>query len=77
MSHKEGNFVILRASAGSGKTHRLVLMYLECALKYDDPKSFRRILALTFTNKAAAEMKTRILDDLENLVSGNRKRRKS
>lgn len=71
MSHKEGNFVILRASAGSGKTYRLVLMYLECALKYDDPKSFRRILALTFTNKAAAEMKTRILDDLENLVSGN------
>ncbi|MBM55549.1 MAG: hypothetical protein CMB32_03220 [Euryarchaeota archaeon] len=70
MSHKEGNFVILRASAGSGKTYRLVLMYLECALRYDDPKSFRRILALTFTNKAAAEMKSRILEDLEKLIAG-------
>ena len=70
MTQRGKNFEIVRASAGSGKTYRLVLMYLECALQYEDPRSFRRILALTFTNKAAAEMKSRILEDLENLSSG-------
>ncbi len=70
MTNKDGNFEIVRASAGSGKTYRLVLMYLECALQYDNPRAFKRILALTFTNKAAAEMKSRILEDLEDLVNG-------
>jgi len=70
MINKDGNFEIVRASAGSGKTYRLVIMYLECALKYDNPRAFKRILALTFTNKAAAEMKSRILEDLEDLVNG-------
>ena len=70
MSSNEGKFEIVRASAGSGKTYRLVLRYLECALKSKEPGSFRRILALTFTNKAAAEMKSRILNDLKNLVDG-------
>lgn len=64
------NFEIVRASAGSGKTFKLVLTYLECALKYEDPRYFRRILALTFTNKAAYEMKSRILEDLKKLVEG-------
>ena len=70
MTHKGGNFEIVRASAGSGKTFRLVLMYLECALKEPNPRYFSRILALTFTNKAAAEMKSRILEDLDGLVVG-------
>ncbi len=70
MDTKGKNFEIVRASAGSGKTYRLVLRYLECALQYENPRSFRRILALTFTNKAAAEMKSRILTDLEELVKG-------
>lgn len=70
MIQRGKNFEIVRASAGSGKTYRLVLMYLECALQYEDPRSFRRILALTFTNKAAAEMKSRILEDLEKLSLG-------
>ena len=64
------NFEIVRASAGSGKTFKLVLTYLECALRYDDPRYFRRILALTFTNKAAYEMKSRVLEDLNALVEG-------
>ncbi|HIB77328.1 MAG TPA: hypothetical protein EYO58_06865 [Flavobacteriales bacterium] len=70
MTNPNGNFEVVRASAGSGKTYRLVLRYLECALKYDDPRSFRRILALTFTNKAAAEMKERILQDLKKISEG-------
>ena len=70
MNHKSKNFKIVRASAGSGKTFRLVLMYLECALMYDNPRAFRRILALTFTNKAAAEMKSRILGDLKQIELG-------
>ena len=70
MPQGNDNFEILRASAGSGKTFRLVLTYLECALRYDDPRYFRRILALTFTNKAAYEMKSRVLEDLKKLVDG-------
>ena len=64
------NFEVVRASAGSGKTYRLVLRYLECALKSDVAGAFKSILALTFTNKAAAEMKGRILEDLEKLSAG-------
>ena len=64
------NFEVVRASAGSGKTYRLVLRYLECALGYDDKRAFSRILALTFTNKASSEMKERILEDLRLLAEG-------
>jgi ATP-dependent exoDNAse (exonuclease V) beta subunit len=64
------SFEVVRASAGSGKTYRLVLRYLECALGTDEKKAFSRILALTFTNKAAAEMKERILEDLKLLTGG-------
>jgi ATP-dependent exoDNAse (exonuclease V) beta subunit len=54
-----GNFKVYRSSAGSGKTFTLVKEYLRIAL--GDPKRFRNILAITFTNKAAAEMKSRVL----------------
>ena len=64
------SFEVVRASAGSGKTYRLVSRYLACCLAHDDPRSFRHILALTFTNKAAWEMKERILSDLANVGSG-------
>jgi ATP-dependent helicase/nuclease subunit A len=53
---------IYKASAGSGKTFRLTLGYLE--LLFRDPMSYRHILAVTFTNKAASEMKSRILERL-------------
>ncbi|MDP4267001.1 MAG: UvrD-helicase domain-containing protein [Bacteroidota bacterium] len=50
---------IYKSSAGSGKTFILVLEYLKIALRFSD--SFKHILAITFTNKAADEMKTRII----------------
>lgn len=50
---------IYTASAGSGKTHTIVSEYLKIAL--EDPENFGRTLAVTFTNKVAAEMKHRIL----------------
>jgi len=55
-------FKIFNASAGSGKTHTLTKAYLKIALSA--PGSFKKILAITFTNKAVNEMKHRILDSL-------------
>ncbi|THV61383.1 ATP-dependent helicase [Flagellimonas alvinocaridis] len=58
------NFKIYSASAGSGKTYALTKEYLKLLLANDSPSKFRQILAITFTNKAVDEMKTRILDNL-------------
>lgn len=58
------NFKIYSASAGSGKTYALAKAYLTLLLSNDSPVKFRQILAITFTNKAVEEMKTRILDNL-------------
>ena len=63
-------FLIVRASAGSGKTFRLVQEYLRCCLRTDDPTYFRRILAITFTNKAAQEMKDRVLREVQAVAVG-------
>jgi len=52
------------ASAGSGKTFMLVVRYLSLLFKGSDPT---KILALTFTNKAAHEMQERIVETLEEL----------
>ena len=52
---------IMKASAGSGKTYQLTETYLDCLDKASDEKAYRHILAVTFTNKATAEMKGRIL----------------
>ena len=53
---------IYKASAGSGKTFTLALEYIK--LLVQNPYSYRNILAVTFTNKATAEMKERILGKL-------------
>ena len=55
---------ILKASAGSGKTYNLALTYIKLLLCGADKYSYRHILAVTFTNKATSEMKTRILREL-------------
>ena len=57
-------FSIYSSSAGSGKTYTLTKEYLKLALSDPSPVYFRHILAVTFTNAAANEMKERILSSL-------------
>ena len=57
---------VYKASAGSGKTWRLTVEYLK--LLVTNPESYRSILAVTFTNKATAEMKERVLNALYELM---------
>jgi ATP-dependent exoDNAse (exonuclease V) beta subunit len=60
---------VYKASAGSGKTYALTLEYLKQALADDNNAGrFRTILAVTFTNKATDEMKSRIITTLNNIV---------
>lgn len=61
------SFTVYKSSAGSGKTFTLVKEYLCMVLK--QPTSFRNILAITFTNKAANELKERVLTYLKELSS--------
>jgi len=63
-------FLVLHSSAGAGKTHALVKNYLSLCLRSEDHGAYRQVLALTFTNKAAAEMKERMIQNLEHLASG-------
>jgi ATP-dependent exoDNAse (exonuclease V) beta subunit len=69
---------IYNASAGSGKTFNLVLMYLKLILNDQvDARHFSKIIAMTFTNKAAIEMKNRIIDALNTLGNFDEKNKKS
>lgn len=61
----EAAFLIYNASAGAGKTFTLVKNYLVILFKSPNEFKYRRILAITFTNKAVAEMKTRIVASLQ------------
>jgi ATP-dependent exoDNAse (exonuclease V) beta subunit len=63
-----GTLTIYSASAGSGKTHKLAGIYLSSLFR--SRFSYRHILAVTFTNKATSEMKSRILDQLDCLANG-------
>ena len=64
----KGTLTIYNASAGSGKTYTLASVYLRHLFK--SRYNYRRILAVTFTNKATAEMKSRIIENLSKLSSG-------
>ena len=58
----EQALTVYKASAGSGKTFTLASEYITLVVK--NPQDYRNILAVTFTNKATQEMKTRILSQL-------------
>ncbi|WP_108822742.1 exodeoxyribonuclease V subunit beta [Dysgonomonas sp. Marseille-P4361] len=66
----EINLHVYKASAGSGKTHRLTAEYL--SILFSSPNAYRHILAVTFTNKATDEMKTRIIEELAHLAKGDK-----
>ncbi|MDE7373993.1 MAG: UvrD-helicase domain-containing protein, partial [Odoribacter sp.] len=59
---------IYKASAGSGKTFALTLEYFR--IIFTAPVEYRNILAVTFTNKATEEMKSRIINELHRLAEG-------
>lgn len=62
------SLIVLNASAGSGKTYNLVLTYLKLILdSTKDMNAFSEVMAMTFTNKAAFEMKDRIISYLDNI----------
>jgi ATP-dependent exoDNAse (exonuclease V) beta subunit len=67
MANENGKFVVYKSSAGSGKTFTLVREYLKIVLQ--NPEKFRQVLAITFTNKAANEMKERVVSNLILLTS--------
>ena len=61
-------FQVYNASAGAGKTYQLVQNYLELCLCSANPDGYLSILAITFTNKAAHEMKERLVQALLDLA---------
>lgn len=61
---------ILNASAGSGKTYHLVKAYVQLLITEEkNLSSFANVIAMTFTNKAALEMKERIIAALDQISS--------
>ncbi len=61
------NPIILKASAGSGKTFALAKTFIKRLIL--QPNEYHQILALTFTNDAKNEMKSRILKELSKLAA--------
>ena len=62
------SLTVYKSSAGSGKTFTLVKEYIKLLIL--KPADYKHILAITFTNKATEEMKSRILSGLKSLSSG-------
>ncbi|MEO8347607.1 MAG: UvrD-helicase domain-containing protein [Acidobacteriota bacterium] len=67
--HETGRSVLVEASAGTGKTHILIEVLLHRAVESSPPLSLARTAALTFTEKAAGEMKVRLRRALERIAS--------
>ncbi|WP_241210220.1 UvrD-helicase domain-containing protein, partial [Tenacibaculum discolor] len=68
--HQPSTFQVYNASAGSGKTFTLVKEYLKILLTSEDIFKFQKVLAITFTNKAAGEMKERVMHNLHDFSEG-------
>lgn len=62
---------LYQASAGSGKTFNIARQFLRLCLRNPESRHYRRILAITFTNKATGEMKSRFLKELRVLAHGH------
>lgn len=67
MATQQAPLTVYKASAGSGKTFTLAVEYIK--LLVADPTNYRYTLAVTFTNKATEEMKTRILGQLYGIAN--------
>jgi ATP-dependent exoDNAse (exonuclease V) beta subunit len=67
MNGENKKFIVYKSSAGSGKTFTLVREYLKIVIQ--NPEQFRQVLAITFTNKAANEMKERVIRNLMQLAN--------
>src|SRR5437899_1154234 len=63
------SLVVYRSSAGTGKTFTLVKEYLKLVLQDQQvpPQNYKHIIVVTFTNKAEAEMKERLIKALKEL----------
>ena len=67
MIKNSASFTVYNASAGSGKTYALVKLYIKTLLEANTKDAYKGILAITFTNKAVTEMKSRILEVLHDI----------
>lgn len=67
MTETQAPLTVYKASAGSGKTFTLAVEYIKLLVR--EPQNYRYILAVTFTNKATEEMKTRILGQLYGIAN--------
>ena len=61
----KSQIISMQASAGSGKTYNLAKRYIYLLLGPNKETSIKNIIAVTFTNKAAVEMKCRVLNYLK------------
>jgi ATP-dependent exoDNAse (exonuclease V) beta subunit len=68
MENAPSHLIVYKASAGSGKTFTLAKEYIKLLIL--NPDDYKHILAVTFTNKATAEMKERILSQLYGIAKG-------
>ena len=68
----KSSLTVYKASAGSGKTFTLAIQYIKTLIEQESRHAYSHILAVTFTNKATAEMKDRILQQLYGIWKGFR-----